>query len=160
MKDCSDEFRFVSNFDIDFISGCWNWTASCVGNGYGTFHLIKGKQVTAHRYAYQEFVDKVPQRMFVCHKCDNRKCVNPDHLFIGSPLDNMRDMINKGRQKWREEHPMAKLTWEKVRKIRNLKGRKTYEEIGKQFDIGKNHVYKIMSNRQWKEVNDFSTRSP
>jgi len=76
-------------------SGCWEWLASKDKGGYGRYHV--GNFLTAHRFSYWAFIGDIPTGMFVLHQCDNRGCVNPDHLLIGTQKDNAQDMINKGR---------------------------------------------------------------
>jgi len=77
--------------------GCWLWTASLRGKtGYGAFK-ISGKVMDAHRLSYMIHKGEIPEGMLVCHTCDNRQCVNPAHLWLGSYRDNWMDAINKGR---------------------------------------------------------------
>lgn len=78
--------------------GCWEWTGSRNPvNGYGQFHPTKHTNYRAHRFAYEVSVGPIPPGMLVMHACDNRRCVNPAHLSLGTQLDNMRDAVAKGR---------------------------------------------------------------
>lgn len=108
--------------------------------------------------SYQIFNGEIPQGFFVCHKCDNPRCINPNHLFVGTPKDNVMDMINKGRsnytgggyQKFGETNHNAKLTDKKVIEIRTSKDR--YVDISEKYGISIGMISRIKNYKQWKHV--------
>ncbi len=86
--------RFRKKYKIDLKTGCWNWTGK-PKQGYGDFYM-KGKPYPAHRASYILFIKDVLPDMMVCHGCNNKLCVNPEHLYTGTHLDNMRDLRKAG----------------------------------------------------------------
>ncbi|MEY9995875.1 hypothetical protein ABIE67_007907 [Streptomyces sp. V4I8] len=83
---------------VDKTGECWTWTGGHSNDGYGRFFISEGEgNVAAHRFSYQLHNGEIPDGLIICHRCDNPPCVRPDHLFVGTHLDNVRDMFSKGR---------------------------------------------------------------
>jgi hypothetical protein len=135
----NSEFNFWNNISV--INNCWVWLGKRSSNGYGLFYM-NGSDKRAHRLAYQFRFGEIPEGKLICHKCDNRLCINPDHLFAGSAKDNMDDMISKGRQ----FHPKGVLSYhygkslsaDHKEKLRNINiGRKMTDEAKLKMRIAK-----------------------
>lgn len=141
-------------------NACWNWMAGLKKDGYGQFHINghKSKNLGAHRFAYELSNGVPPGNLLVCHSCDNPKCCNPAHLFLGTTLDNVRDKIKKGRGKpggvIGEQSPHHKLNIEQVRYIRNrfAVGDITKAELSRQMGVGATTISDIINYKKWRSV--------
>jgi hypothetical protein len=147
--------RFNRYFQPKGEDECWEWTGAIGQSGYGLIGNGHGKElIYAHRAAYELAKGPIPERLQVLHKCDNRRCVNPNHLFPGTNDDNIADKMAKGRH--RSGHGTqvhtAKLNENLVRLIRILGSKLPRKEICKQFNIGPIQVWKILTGRAWKHV--------
>ena len=152
--------RIIAKVDIDLKTNCWNWNGCIQSNGYARI-TYKRKTMGAHRLSYMAFIGYIPDGNDVCHKCDNRACVNPAHLFTGTRLDNMKDCASKGRQakgdmlpdKRGEKTHLAKLTEKEVLEIRQLKedGIKM-KNIAIRFNITKDNIRRIIRRDTWRHI--------
>lgn len=136
---------------IDKTETCWVWRGTKNGYGYGTF-LLPGsdKSLRAHRFSYELHNGPIPEGMVIMHTCDNPPCVNPDHLKIGTKLDNNRDAISKRRNQFGERHGRAKLTDAQVEEIKastNITQRKLAEVYG----VDASQISRIISGTQRKK---------
>ncbi|TPJ86985.1 MULTISPECIES: HNH endonuclease signature motif containing protein [unclassified Mesorhizobium] len=143
--------RFFVSFTVDEETGCWNWTGEVKPNGYGVISKkVKGKRhrFYAHRFSAEHVAGKdVPADMDACHECDNRRCVNPDHLFVGTRKKNMEDCVAKGRQAKGDMLPQTVLTEEQVQSIRA--DDRDYETIADAFGVGCSSVSNIKNLKEW-----------
>jgi hypothetical protein len=113
----------------------------------------------AHRAAYRFWVGEIPDGLFVCHRCDNRRCCNPAHMFLGTPLDNHRDCIAKGRRVTRpargEASGLAKLTEAAVREIRATPaGRRNSRRLADKYGVTVQYLLRIRNRERWAHVLD------
>jgi hypothetical protein len=147
---------------VDPRTECWEWANCTQANGYGRL-TVQRRVWYAHRYVYQLVHGELPSGRDICHECDNRCCCNPDHLFSGTRLMNMRDCKRKGRMSKGEQHSRAttasarsrrttKLSIEKAREIRKLAsdGIRT-QDIANAYDTAISNVRLILCNKAWRE---------
>lgn len=132
-------------------SGCWEWTAYRKPDGYGRFNF-NGRMCLAHRAAWLLLKGPIPDKLLVLHSCDNRRCVNPDHLFLGTQKDNMDDMLRKDRGVFvrGERIGTAKLTAEAVREIRTSP--KTGGQLAREYGLSKTAVNNVRAGKTWTHV--------
>jgi hypothetical protein len=142
--------KFIKNYE----TGCWNWTGATTPppRQYGQLY-VNGKTILAHRISYVVHVGKIPQGMQVLHKCDNPRCINPDHLFLGTQKDNIQDCVRKGRLKipgfHGSKHPNSKLTEAQVVEIYKKKGIETLPRIAESFNVTRQAIYLIHIGANW-----------
>jgi hypothetical protein len=145
--------------------GCWTWEGCGTGGGYGHFGLARNRtlgvhvQVDAHRAAWL-FTYGDPGELQVCHVCDNRLCVRPSHLFLGTQSDNLRDMVSKGRH-WLQMSPgssikgeaqgRSKLTDEKVREIR-ARTAESASSLAREFGVSRTLIRFVRTGKNWRHV--------
>ena len=132
-------------------NGCWLWERYLTKAGYGQLKFER-KTILAHRLSWEIKYGEIPENLCICHKCDVRSCVNPEHLFIGTHVDNMKDRNMKGRAKGLkgENHNKAKLSNKDVLYIRKNKLPK--KALAKIFKVSNNTIKDIISKRTWKHI--------
>ena len=146
--------KLMANVSFEPNSGCWIWTGGVSGNGYG-YANVNGKQVRAHRAVFEAMRRSIPDGGCACHRCDNKLCVNPDHIFIGSHAENMADMRSKHRHRppIGERSGTAKLTAEQVREIRDMASWYVpHQEIADRFGVTRSHISHIVNRDKWKHI--------
>jgi|SRR5208282_382127 len=132
---------------------CWDWSGS-LKVGYGVMKCKK-RFIKTHRFSWKINFGPIPEGMYVCHKCDNRKCNNPEHLFLGTHEDNMKDMINKNRQRGAvgESNAKAIINKEKALEIKKmLSNGMTTIQIAKDLNISRAIVFGIKHKKNWSHI--------
>jgi hypothetical protein len=126
---------------------CWNWLAAKQTDGYGSFWVSTRKSMLAHRISWTLLVGPIPDGMKVLHRCDNRCCVNPNHLFLGTQADNMQDCSSKGRIQHGERAGRVKLSDDDVARIREMSmfGARR-KDVAQVFGISVGYAYCLSKN--------------
>lgn len=134
--------------------GCWGWLGA-KSRGYGVLSVgsnCRGtkRAVYAHRFSWEKRFGPIPLGAFVLHKCDNPACCRPEHLFLGSHEDNMRDRSEKNRVPRGEHHHGARLTEKIVKEIRSAA--ETHAALATQYGVTETAIEKIINRRTWRHV--------
>jgi len=138
---------------VNKTNDCWLWTG-CQSEGYGYIRHNK-KSYRTNRVSWELHFGSIPLGLLVCHKCDNPSCVRPDHLFLGTNLENTQDRDRKKRNKSPkgEQHGSAKLTISDILAIRELHTQKIQTvEIARRFGVCRSHISEIIHRKFWKHI--------
>jgi hypothetical protein len=152
---------FWAHVDRTLPNGCWEWRGPvCRSSGYGHLpfpirHDGRCVKVKAHRVAWMVTRGAIPGGLFVCHRCDNKVCVRPDHLFLGTPAENSRDMAAKCRSTFGERSTNAKLTEEHVVAVRRLRSQgRTLAALAREFGVNPTTIRAVVRGDTWRRIAD------
>ena len=127
--------------------GCWAWTGQKAAKGYGAMFIGQGRVMRAHRFSWVLHHGTIPEGMNVCHRCDYRSCVNPEHLFLGTNADNNHDMARKGRVASREDNGQAKLTEQAIAHIRG--SGENQRAVARLFGVNQSTISRVRTGTHW-----------
>jgi len=134
---------------------CWKWNGLLfIKTNYGSFSF-NGKNLKAHRFSYEIHYGPIPEGLDFMHKCDNRKCVNPNHLKVGSRKENMEDCVEKGRSKFGSKNNMSKLTENNIIDIINKSLNGTYtnrNQVINDYKISLSELSNILCGKRWTHI--------
>ena len=139
---------------LETVKCCWEWTACLNNKGYGEFK-VNSKKINAHRFSYQLHHNRLIQEgLCIMHICDNRKCVNPNHLSEGTLHENNTDRMNKGRSAVGEKQHLSKLTEKQVLEIREKysQGKTNYKKLGQEYEVHNTLIGKIIRYEIWAHI--------
>jgi len=157
-----DEERFWNN--VDKSGDCWLWTATKDKDNYGKFRYSSNKKkldIRAHRYSYELHNGPIKDNLFVCHTCDNPTCVNPDHLFLGTVIDNAHDCVNKGRIICGEKSYLSKLTDAQAIEIKEKYANGyTLNKLSQEYGVRVNAIRELVNEITWKHLNKERAKLP
>lgn len=152
---CSLLKRFESKYIPEPNSGCWLWEGATTCGGYGHIRFKINNKWTmkrAHRVAFELYKGEIPKGLIVRHCCDNRLCVNPNHLLLGTTQDNIDDKMNRGRHNWGTTPGHRKLSFSIANTIREYyaTNKLSYKEIALLFNTSASQVHRVLTNKIWR----------
>lgn len=133
---------------------CWGWKRAIKDGNYPALALVRGKTMKrASHLSWEMAHGQIPDGLCVLHKCDNRICTNPDHLFLGTRADNQADMASKDRSAWGERARNAKLTTQQVLEIKSLVlSGSSQRSIARRFNVNQCNISRIVSGKRWRRM--------
>lgn len=164
--DKSWEQRFKEKIGQPAANGCWPWLGFCNEAGQGWVNSrTKGGTTIASRASYEHFIGQISSGLYVCHKCDNPRCVNPDHLFLGTQKENMLDAVSKRRHSYGEKVKQSRLTEANVLEIRATIGpdrsfRGELLRLSKRFGVSPTCIRHVVMGRTWAHLLPSQEGSP
>lgn len=143
--------RFEEKIDRKSEDGCWLWTSALGHNGYGLLWVGNGRSAYVHRLAYEWYRGPIPTGMHVCHSCDVRNCINPDHLFLGTAVANMNDAALKGRMGQKgHSNPASRLSPEDIEEIKRMRADgMSYHAIAIPFGVSRATITNVLIGRTY-----------
>ena len=148
---CSTKCQLMNAVVADEATGCWNWQRAINSDGYPSVTLRDPRRKTfAHRVSFQLAYGDIPADQEVCHRCDNPRCINPDHLFLGTHTENVRDAIAKRRHAHGEGSRKAKLSEAQVRAIRADARSDTV--VARNYGVSAGCIWSVRSGQTWKHI--------
>ena len=153
MQELRDKLLSYSAYeDGPLETQCLIWLRSTLYKGYGQIGFNK-KRLLTHRASYEAFSGVIPENTCVLHRCDNPRCINPEHLFLGSKGDNIKDMISKGRRSFiGSANAAAVLNEDLVKELRSLSPNMSIASVARKYGLNYNTVYNAIKGNRWRHI--------
>ena len=147
--------KFYANIEVNPETLCWEWNGYFAEDGYGQMAVgAESKNLKVHRYSYELFYGSIPKDRMICHKCNNKKCNNPDHLYAGTRLDNARDYVDGVKSGAIKRKPRRPLTFQMVMNLRIMyaRGGHSIRQLARIYGIRVSHASDILKGKMHLEV--------